>query len=213
MSIDTKKLENKEHINMLMKFTLVFFCASIYTYVRYIVYGNVNPNHLPTFLFNKAMSMVAVAYCLIAAIHYGYLKSDISKVKAWGTASLHSAYLHILLSLSIFGNSYYGKFFSGEKLSLNGELIIFSGIIAAYCFWLINKTNYVKIYTLQILASVFIIIHLIVMGYGGWIKVAKWHGGLPPISLVSVVMAVIALILFFRKRDKVEVENAAIVTT
>lgn len=194
----------KEHLNMLMKFTLVFICTTIYTYVRYIVYGSVNPIHLPVFLFNKSMSMVSVVYCFIAAVHYGLLKSHISKVKAWGTASLHSAYLHIILSLSIFGNAYYGKFFDGSKLSLSGELIIFSGLIAIYCFWLINKTNYVKIYTLQILASLFIIIHLVVMGLSGWLKVAKWHGGLPPISLVSVTFAVIALVLFFIKRDKLE---------
>lgn len=194
----------KEQFNMLMKFAFVFICTSLYTYVRYIVYGNVNPNHLPTFLLNKSLSMVSVVYCFITAVHYGLLKSDISKVKAWGTASLHTAYLHIILSLSIFGNAYYGKFFAGTKLSLNGELIIFSGLIAIYCFWLINKTNYIKIYALQILASLFIIIHLIVMGLNGWLKVAKWHGGLPPISLVSVVFAAFALILFFRKRDKAE---------
>jgi hypothetical protein len=201
MSTNIIELSKKEHQKMLLKFAFVFACAAIYTYLRYIIYGNVNPEQIPVFLFNKTMSMVSVAFCFIAAIHYGLLKSHISKVKAWGTASLHSAYIHILLSLSIFGNSYYGKFFNNEKLTLSGELIIFSGLVAIYCFWLINKTNYVKIHTLQILASVFITIHLVVMGLSGWLTVSKWHGGLPPISLVSVAMSVIALVLFFRKRE------------
>ncbi len=93
---------NIETKNLFISFTIVFTCSAIYTYIRYIVYGNVSPEHIPAFLFNKSISMTSVASCFIAAMHYGLLKSDISKVRFWGTASLHSAYLHILLSLSIF---------------------------------------------------------------------------------------------------------------
>jgi hypothetical protein len=33
-------------------------------------------------------------------------------------------------------------------------------------------------------------VHLFFMGYKGWLNPSGWHGGLPPISLVAMVVFV-----------------------
>ncbi len=191
--------------NLFRNFTLVCACALLYTYVRYIVFGNVAYEQLPVFLLNKALSMCSVLCLFVTSIYYMQGQHMIKKIKFWGKAALQTAYLHIALSLTIVSKSYYPKFFGDLKMNATGEVIILVGLIAAYCFWLLDnpKKSIVKIHTLQILASIFIIIHLVVMGYSGWLTVYKWNGGLPPISLVSVTFAIMSLLLFTISKKKV----------
>ena len=194
--------------NMIWSFVLVFSCAALYTCVRYTVFGDVPKEHIPVFLVNKTLSMCSVLCLFMAAVNYAMGKQMSDKASFWGKASLQSAYVHIILSLAILSKAYYPKFFGEAKLNAMGELIILVGMIAAYCFWLLNKSNasIVKRSTLQLLATLFIGVHLIVMGFSGWTKVAKWHGSLPPISLVSFAFALIAFILFM-KREKHSKQN------
>ena len=42
---------------------------------------------------------------------------------------------------------------------------------------------------------IFIIIHLFFMGYSGWVTPEKWHGGMPPISLIAFVFSSFGLLL------------------
>ncbi len=44
-------------------------------------------------------------------------------------------------------------------------------------------------------------VHLIFMGYEGWLNPAGWHGGLPPVSLVAFTFGTIGYVinLFGRK--------------
>jgi hypothetical protein len=38
-------------------------------------------------------------------------------------------------------------------------------------------------------------VHVLFMGYSGWLSPAGWHGGLPPISLVAFVVFVLVKFL------------------
>ena len=177
----------------------VFACASVYTFLRYVIFGNVLPENLPVYLLNKSVSMTSVVCLLFTAIYF--TKKKLDKVKFWGRASLHSAYIHIILSLSILSKEYYPKFFGLEKMNLTGEITILFGVLAAYCYWLISHTSEDFMHKiLQILSSALIVGHLIAMGFNGWLRIEGWHGGLPPISLISFVLATISLILFSRTK-------------
>ena len=48
------------------------------------------------------------------------------------------------------------------------------------------------------LTLVLVAIHMVVLGLKGWLAPKGWHGGLPPISLIAVTLAVIPL--FIKKK-------------
>jgi hypothetical protein len=45
-----------------------------------------------------------------------------------------------------------------------------------------------------------VVVHLVAMGYKGWLTPQGWHGGIPPVSLVAVLAAMVPLIV---KRKRV----------
>ena len=50
------------------------------------------------------------------------------------------------------------------------------------------------------LALSLVLVHLVVLGWKGWLAPEGWHGGLPPISLIAAVAALVPL-LVKRKRE------------
>jgi hypothetical protein len=42
-------------------------------------------------------------------------------------------------------------------------------------------------------ALAFVVVHLIFLGVAGWLASSDWHAGIPPISLVAVVAALVPL--------------------
>ncbi len=180
---------------MIKKFSLILIFTSLYAFIRYVIFGHVSLNHIPVYLLNKSISMASVLFLLLTAINY--VQNQNEKIRFWGMASLHSAYLHILLSLAILSREYYPKFFEIEKMNLTGELTILFGVFAAYCLWRIRGNGSI----LQIFASLFIAGHLIAMGFTGWLTVEKWYGGMPPISLLSFIFIMISVILFSKRKN------------
>ena len=187
---------------MIGKLIAVLLITTLYTLVRYVVFGHVSPVHVPVYLVNKSISMASVVLLSFAAFSYSRQNTD--RLRVWGTASLHCACIHVLLSLSILSSGYYPKFFGAEKMNLPGEVAVLLGILAIYCYWLSHYVRTVPMRrgVFQVFASLFVAGHLTVMGFQGWLNVAKWHGGLPPISLVSLVFAVASLMLFSRPRGE-----------
>ena len=45
------------------------------------------------------------------------------------------------------------------------------------------------------LALLLVVVHLTVLGWRGWLAPQGWNGGLPPISMVAVVAALIPLLV------------------
>ncbi len=89
-------------------------------------------------------------------------------------------------------------------MNLSGELTVLFGVLAAYCFWVLRNRPWVY----QVLATLCIAGHLVTMGFNGWLAVAKWHGGLPPISLISMVLATTSLLLFLQPARQAATETA-----
>jgi hypothetical protein len=187
---------------MIGKLIAVLLCTTLYTIIRYVIFGHVSPVHVPVYLLNKSVSMASVV--LLSCAAFSYFKQCVDRLRFWGTASLHCACIHVLLSLAILSSAYYPKFFGAEKMNLTGEITILLGVLATYCFWLAHSGRSISARrgTFQLLASLFVGGHLVAMGFRGWLSVEKWHGGLPPISLVSLVFAVVALALFSISREE-----------
>ena len=142
--------------------------------------------------------MASVFFLFLTAVNYK--KGRIEKIRFWGNASLHFAYIHIVLSLAILSKVYFPKFFHTDKMNLTGELTILLGVLAAYSFWRISNagSDFKQRKIFQLLSGFLLTGHLVAMGFTNWLNIGKWYGGLPPISLVSVVLALMSLILFLK---------------
>ena len=183
---------------MVVNIITVFLCTTLYTVIRYVVFGNISPIHMPVYLLNKSVSMASSFLLLCAAVHHA--KARTKNIKLWGMLSLHCAFIHILLSLSILSVAYYPKLFGTDQMNLSGEITVLSGVLAAYCYWNIHsrKSFFIQQRRLQLLSAFFITGHLAAMGFTGWLNVERWPGGLPPISLISCLFAIISSVLFLR---------------
>lgn len=184
---------------MIWRLAVVLFCTTLYTFVRYVIFADVSPIHMPVYLLNKSVSMASVFSLFCTALYR--TKERVEETAFWGRSSFHSACIHILLSLAIISRAYYPNFFGTDNMNLTGEITILFGVLAAYCFWIVFSGMLVLMrrQVFQLFTTFFVAGHLVTMGFGGWLKVGEWYGGLPPISLVSFVFAIASLALFLRK--------------
>jgi len=187
---------------MIKQLLTVLLLTTTYAVMRYAGFGDVSLIHLPGYLLNKGIAMAAVVALFMAA--QGLVRSQSDTYRFWSRASAHLAFVHILLSLALLSKGNYPKFFESERMNLTGEGMLLMGVLAAYCFWRLGATRLqVSLQrTLTKLVCALVAGHLLIMGYGGWLQVEKWHGGLPPITLLCFLLATFSLIVFLGAREK-----------
>ena len=161
-----------------------------YAVMRYVVFGEVEPAQVPVYIFNKALAVASVIFLLYAGLsHRSGLAAD---SRRWGRASLHAAFVHVLLSLAILRPEYFPKLHdAGGKLNFDGGSIIAFGVAASWLFLMLTRNRVARLPVVRrrvIIASGLCLLgHLIPMGVVGnsWLAIDKWPGGLPPMSLLS----------------------------
>jgi hypothetical protein len=109
-----------------MKRTILLLLLCVfYSILRYRFFGDTASAQIPVFLLNKALALASTLFLFLAAL--SYRKENQDDLRHWGNASLHTASLHVLLSLAVFSKTYYPKLFDGGSMSLSGEIMILSG--------------------------------------------------------------------------------------
>lgn len=194
----------------------VIALALIYAVVRYNVLKGVAWEHLPLYIFNKGIALSAV---ILIAFSYsigplsGFRPRTFSSLlplrKYFGLLGFGLASTHAFISLLIFNQSYFPKFFAQNgQLNLTGELSMLFGVVALFIFSLVAISSlpsieksmapkhWLTIQRLGYSAFALVMLHVFVMGLEGWLKPSGWPGGLLPISLVSFI--IIALVLLLR---------------
>ena len=181
---------------MFIKATSVFIITFLYAITRYNILGDVSWNQLPSFIANKAISWSAVIFLVLAG--YNYLKNKHDLTKEWGRLAFHFTLLHIIISVGLFSPEYYPKFFTGNLLTFLGEIMILSGGIGIYSLYRIkyHKKYHTHSIRFEVLGITAVSLHILSMGIPGWFHPAQWHGGLPPISLLSFALVITAGILY-----------------
>jgi hypothetical protein len=134
--------------------------------------------------------------------------------KALGMTGFLLVLIHALISFLLFSPSVYGKFFEADgTLTLLAGLSMLGGVLAFVVLWGYNMSFQTflredKAFIQYITSRKFLLfalllggVHLIFMGYEGWLNPAGWHGGLPPVSLVAFTFGTIGYVinLFGRK--------------
>ncbi len=207
---------------------VVFGFSLAYAVVRYHLAGDVLWRHLPLFILNKATSLAAVIFVacsyLIGKIirwHDHDRALRLVVIKFCGLMGFFLAAVHAFYSLSLLSPAYYGKYFDDVgRLNLEGEIALSVGVLALF-FLLspavttlpmmpkaIGGQRWKRSQRAGYVALALVVVHLVVLGIRGWLAPAGWHGGIPPVSLVAVLVALVPL-LVKRKVEHDKKERAA----
>ena len=189
-----------------MKYLWLFVCCFSYAIVRYNVFGDVHPSHIPSFIFNKAVAFSAIFALLFAAL--AGRRSKPVESRNWFSFFKAATAVHILLSLAMMSPIYYPKIFQDGRLSFFGELALLFGVLGIFMFWSKKIVEYDSPATLEWIklgAIAALALHQLFLGLFGWLKPQGWsaYGYMPPITLVSftVIVAILVLqIMEIRKR-------------
>lgn len=200
-------------------FFVVFGFSLAYAVIRYHLVGDVAWRHFPLFILNKATSLAAVIFVacsyLIGKIirwHDHDKALRLVVIKFCGLMGFFLAGVHALFSLSLLSPAHYGKYFDeAGRLNLQGEIAMSVGVVALY-FLLspavttlpmmpkaLGGWRWKRSQRAGYVALALVVVHLLALGIKGWLAPQGWNGGLPPISLIAVVAAMVPL-LVKRKR-------------
>ena len=187
--------------------TTTILCIA-YAIVRYNVAGNVPWKDVPVFVLNKGISLASLVL-LIGSLSLGPLcnlgvrisESILHARKSMGIIGFIYVLMHLLMSMSILNPGYFPKFFASDHtLSLQGSIIVMAGILGftlagihhfgfkegvkrAYPIIVAAKSKKIVVCTMFFFGA-----HVFFMGFKGWLGIDQWHGGLPPISLLSFTL-------------------------
>jgi hypothetical protein len=185
---------------------LVTLLLSIgYAVLRYHILGPVPWKDLPFFILNKGLSLAAFVlltlnFSLGPLNNLGFPvpKGWLLARKALGMSGFLLVLIHALMSFLLFRPSVYHQFFgANDTLNLVGGLSMLAGVLAFVILWGYNLSfqtflredhafiAFITSRRFMLFALVLGGLHLLFMGFQGWLKPEGWHGGLPPISLVA----------------------------
>jgi len=195
---------DKNSAGRIIALALVFSIG--YAVVRYHIVGTVPWKDFPFFILNKGISLAA--FILITCnFGFGPLNNLGVKVpagwlnarKALGMTGFLLVLIHALMSFMLFTPAVYSKFFEADgTLTLLAGLSMLGGVLAFVVLWAYNLSfqthlredrSFIQFITSRkflLWAMVLGAVHLIFMGYQGWMTPSGWQGGLPPISMVAI---------------------------
>lgn len=186
-----------------------------YAILRYHLLGDVPWKDLPLFILNKglclgAFILITLNFALGPAKNLGLPVPPawLNARKALGMSGFLFALVHVLISFMLFSTAAFGKFFEQDgTLTGVAGISMLAGVLGFVVLWGYNLSfqTYLredKAFIGFITSRRFLIwalllggIHLIFMGYSGWIDPSGWNGGLPPISLVAFTFFLLGYLL------------------
>jgi len=185
-----------------------------YAVLRYHVIKGVPWANFPLFILNKGISLSAV-FLIAASYAIGHLSRFFPKTftswlnlrKYLGLFGFGLSAVHIFISFLLFGPGYYPKFFEANgKLNLTGELSMLFGVVSFFVFSIVaivsipsvgemmDKKRWLRIQRMGYLALASVGLHVLTMGFAGWLTPKTWPGGLMPVSLVAFIVITITIL-------------------
>ena len=194
---------------------VILAVAVVYSVVRYHIFKGEPWDHFPLYIFNKSISLAAVSLIALSymagpltRLHAGTFSFLLPFRKYYGLLGFGLAAVHIIMSLLIFSQAYYPKFFEESgKLNLTGELSMLFGVLALFIFFLVAISSLPSVASSMTpkdwgnlqrqgyLALAVVMLHVFVMGYEGWLRPEGWPGRLLPISLIAFSIIAFTLLL------------------
>ena len=215
-------IKNEEKKLKQLKFRWLFFSILIFTLyaiLRYNVFKGVDPSHFPLYIVNKILSttgllLIAMSYAWskIRWIKHDNQKHDNQLIKFLGLSGFSLSAIHVFISLMIISPEYYPKFYHEGMMNFKGELSMLMGVFSIYCFSIpaittipfmqeaVGIKRWQRRQQIGYLGLLTGFLHVVIMGYSGWLDIESWPGYLPPITLIATIIAIIPLFLKLSNR-------------
>jgi hypothetical protein len=114
----------------------------------------------------------------------------------WARISFGFALAHVLLSFALWSREYYPKFFGAGKMNWTGEFTLLFGAITTWLYSITVWSKPKNFYRISWIIAASLALHTAAMGFENWTTPGQWPGGMPPMSLLSFLMAVAGTITF-----------------
>jgi len=170
---------------------MVLLISLCYAIVRYVVVGSYSPAQIPLFIANKAISVAGLVMIGLAALARGPHR------KSYGTTGFLLTLLHVVMTLSMLNPTYFGKLFRANGfLEGRAEVSLLAGAVGTIVLYVLSTTP-PRVDSTQSLiprAGRFVLVlsalHVLALGYPMWGTPAAWPGWMPPITMLSFLLAV-----------------------
>ena len=195
-------------------FLFVMLPCLAYAGVRYHVVQGVPLSQAPLYILNKAISLgglalLAMSFLVgkVAGLRWADRRTKLVVIKFCGLVGFSLIGAHVLMSLALLDPAYYAKFYVDQKFNLIGELNLTLGIFALWCFSLpaitslpymydeLGADRWLRAQRIGYLGLATAAGHVLVMGLPGWLHPADWPAGMPPITALAFVVAIVPLVL------------------
>ncbi len=176
---------------------LILLAGSVYAIIRYIIFGGVLPAQLPSYILNKSFAFSAALALLISAVYYA--KGRLQCFQRWAVVSFGFSAPHVVLSLALWSRDYYPKLYAENRMNWSGELTLLFGALNACLFCGFRFFRHEGLYFFRWANAGLLALHTLALGFTSWIAIESWPGKMPPISMLSCISALIALLLFLQQ--------------
>ncbi len=164
-----------------------------YATVRYNVFKHVPWADWPHYVVNKALALAGLILIALSVLRLARRGGTIRRLMAWA-GGFTSA--HVLLSLALLRPEYFDKLFVDGKLTAAAGWSMLLGAAA----WAATEVGARRAHQWrpavrgELLALIALVsgLHAALPSIGGWFAPATWPGGLPPITLISFAIGLIA---------------------
>jgi hypothetical protein len=172
---------------------LIYLITSIYTILRYHIFGDVLWKDFPVLTINKIIIFTAVLLMFLMRFSKKFSKDK----KRFLPLLTFSVLLHILLSLILLKSNYVTSFILPDgSFSLTGNFsLLFASAAVALLFS--QKLNGISGKSRQKLFLLLVGLHILFMGYNTWLTPGNWYGYFPPITLITFIMVFLLLVWDF----------------
>ena len=161
----------------------IWLGSAMYATLRYNVFKGVPWGDWPTYVLNKTLALSALLLLLAEVLRCRRSRPGDGGAGFMGAIGLF-ALMHAGLSLALLRPEYFASFFEAGKLTAAAGTATLVGVAAmaglvtrrAQPGWLALAVG----------------VHAMFPGYAGWFTPEKWPGHLPPITLISFVVALAA---------------------
>lgn len=159
-----------------MSVWIVCVLCLAYAGVRYILLGPVPLDRAPAFILNKGVSLTG-ALLLAGGVLQRVRGADSRRLFESGSRFIT---LHLLLTFPLLAaGSFPALMAQGGHLNIWGQGMLLAGALAALLLWQ-EQRDRLRPAVLLLTAA-----HLLLLGVNGWLTPEKWHGGMPPITLIA----------------------------
>jgi DMSO/TMAO reductase YedYZ heme-binding membrane subunit len=180
----------------MFRFTfIIFLIAYSYAALRYHVGASV-PLDEWYFVLNKSLAWTGFTLLATSILKVSTLRKWKLDRRDLGLTGIAFAAVHTLSVLFLFSETHYSKLYTDHQINAQGYLALSIGIISFLIFMFPlfaalkkypNSAWQFRLGKVGVLISIF---HPFIIGYTGWFSPEKWPMGLPPITLLAVVIGI-----------------------